>query len=222
MSLLGVSERHCGFWRAGCLALDYSVLGDVHSGVSVTSLRERKAFRSILSHIDSNVRGVLGQSTSDLHFARGCVRVCHAACGGVMFLGSTPSRGPPAAALLSPPTPTTSAHTPLTSPRGASPGTYVPNCCQAQDTHLSTHTASSMVAMSGVSGHSCLCHKFFFFFLPLNSCIEAVAKCFRNSDAPSAVCCPLIPFPILPHPRIQHCLVGHLHCSAGLAWIQIC
>lgn len=48
MSLLGVSERHCGFWRAGCLALDDSVLGDVHSGVSFTSLGERKAFWGIL------------------------------------------------------------------------------------------------------------------------------------------------------------------------------
>ncbi|KAK3867552.1 hypothetical protein Pcinc_027008 [Petrolisthes cinctipes] len=50
--------------------------------------------------------------------------VCHAACGGVVFLGSTPSRGPPAAALLSPPTPTTSAPTLLTSAPEGPPGTY--------------------------------------------------------------------------------------------------
>ncbi|KAG7171811.1 hypothetical protein Hamer_G000730 [Homarus americanus] len=42
-------------------------------------------------------------------------------------LGSTPSRGPLVAALLSPPIRTTSAHTLLTSRPEAYPGTYPPD-----------------------------------------------------------------------------------------------
>lgn len=164
------------------------------------------------------MQGVPGQSTSDLHFAHGCVRVCHAACGGVMFLGSTPSRGPPAAALLSPPTPTTSAHTPLTSPHGASPGTYVPQFCQVQDPHLPpTQLSFWWQCLESVAIVVCVTNQI---VLPLNSCIEAFAKCFRNSDAPSAVCYPFVPFAILLHCRI-HCPLGQCHYSFTLAWIQI-
>lgn len=53
------------------------------------------------------------------------------------------------------------------------------------------------------------------FVVSLNSCIEAVAKCFRYSDAPFGVCYPYIPFAT--SPSLEQCHLGQCNSTFTLA-----
>lgn len=159
MSLLGVSECHCGFWCAGCLALDVSVPWDVHSCLSFTSLGESKAFLGTIKSCWSK----RARRPWPEHL-RPALRPWVCACLSCRMwwchvFRFNPEPWAPRGRFAQP------AHshhfrshsTDLTT-RGL-PRYVCPPILPSPGPSSSTHTAFLLVAVSGVCGHSCLCHK---------------------------------------------------------------